>query len=57
MAVSKNLEMGKLLRKCRSGGLLCGDCKILLAEKIKGFLLEHQKKREKAKNKIAEYLM
>lgn len=46
----------ELLKRCKSGALLCGDCKMLLAEKIKGFLLEHQKKREEAKDKIEKYL-
>jgi len=47
----------ELWKRCRSGALLCGDCKLLLAEKIKGFLLEHQKKREEAKDKIEKYLI
>lgn len=42
-------------RKCRSGEILCGDCKKDLTERISKFLTEHQKKREKAKNVIEKY--
>lgn len=47
----------ELWRKCKAGELLCGDCKTLLAEKVKVFLVEHQRKREEAKDKIEKYLM
>ena len=42
-------------RKCRTGEVLCGECKRDLTERINRFLAEHQKKREKAKDKIDEY--
>jgi tryptophanyl-tRNA synthetase len=42
-------------RKCRAGGILCGECKKDLTERINRFLAEHQKKREKAKDKIEKY--
>jgi tryptophanyl-tRNA synthetase len=42
-------------KQCRTGGVLCGDCKKELTERIVKFLSEHQKKREKAKNTIEEY--
>ncbi|MDQ1281522.1 MAG: tryptophanyl-tRNA synthetase [Thermoproteota archaeon] len=48
---------GELWKNCGSGAILCGECKILLAEKIKVFLLEHQKKRVEAKETIEKYLM
>ncbi|MCX8175797.1 MAG: tryptophan--tRNA ligase [Candidatus Bathyarchaeota archaeon] len=40
---------------CKSGGVLCGDCKSLLADKVEAFLIEHQKRREKAKDVVEEY--
>jgi tryptophanyl-tRNA synthetase len=42
-------------RKCRTGGILCGECKKDLTERINRFLAEHQKRREKAKDKIEKY--
>ncbi|MCS7120825.1 MAG: tryptophan--tRNA ligase [Nitrososphaerota archaeon] len=42
--------------RCRNGDLLCGEHKMALAEKVKKFLKEHQKKREKAKDELNEFL-
>ena len=42
-------------RKCKSGEMLCGECKKDLVERLNRFLGEHQKKREKAKDFIEEY--
>jgi tryptophanyl-tRNA synthetase len=42
-------------RRCRSGEILCGDCKKELTERINRFLVQHQKKREKARETIGEY--
>ncbi|MBS7656425.1 tryptophan--tRNA ligase [Candidatus Bathyarchaeota archaeon] len=42
--------------KCKSGCLLCGEHKAKLAEKVQRFLKDHQKKREKAKNVLDEFL-
>jgi tryptophanyl-tRNA synthetase len=42
-------------RQCRNGGILCGDCKSELVERINKFLAEHQKKREKARNIVEKF--
>lgn len=42
-------------RKCRSGEMLCGECKANLVERLNKFLEEHRKKREKAKDVIGKY--
>ena len=42
-------------KKCRSGEILCGECKKDLTERLNRFLAEHQKKREKAKNIIDKF--
>ncbi|MDY6985443.1 MAG: tryptophan--tRNA ligase [Candidatus Thermoplasmatota archaeon] len=42
--------------RCRSGSLLCGECKAMLAEKVNSFLTEHRKKREKARDHIDEFV-
>ncbi len=52
-------EDNKLLsqreQKCKSGELLCGECKTDLVARLNKFLEEHRKKREKAKNEIELY--
>lgn len=48
-------EIEKLRRNCLSGNILCGECKVILAEKVKRWLKGHQAKREKAKDRIHEF--
>jgi tryptophanyl-tRNA synthetase len=40
-------------KKCKSGEVLCGECKKDLTDRINKFLADHQKKREKARD-VAE---
>jgi tryptophanyl-tRNA synthetase len=42
-------------KRCRSGEILCGECKKELPEKINKFLAEHQKKREKARDTLEKF--
>ncbi len=42
-------------RRCRSGEILCGECKIDLVAKLNKFLEEHRERREKAKDVIDRY--
>jgi tryptophanyl-tRNA synthetase len=42
---------------CRAGGLLCGECKQYLAERVEKFLVKHQEKREKARDVIEEFMV
>lgn len=42
-------------QQCRTGKMLCGDCKKELTERINKFLTEHQKKREQARNNLEKY--
>jgi tryptophanyl-tRNA synthetase len=42
-------------RKCRAGEILCGECKTELAERVNKFLVEHRKKREKARNIVDKF--
>ena len=46
-----------LERECKSGGIICGDCKARLVNVIKTFLKDFQKKREKAKDIIDQFLL
>jgi tryptophanyl-tRNA synthetase len=49
-------EIEELRRNCLSGNILCGECKQILAERVKRYLKEHQLRREKAKDHIREFL-
>jgi tryptophanyl-tRNA synthetase len=42
-------------RKCKTGEMLCGECKKDLVERLNKFLEKHRKKREKAKDVIEKY--
>jgi tryptophanyl-tRNA synthetase len=41
--------------KCRTGQIMCGECKTDLTQRVNKFLEEHRKKREKAKDTISQY--
>jgi tryptophanyl-tRNA synthetase len=49
-------EIEELRLNCLSGNIMCGECKQVLAERAGKFLMEHQEKREKAKDHFEEYL-
>ena len=48
-------KLGEREKKCRSGEILCGECKKDLTERINEFLGEHQRKREKARDVLEKY--
>lgn len=48
-------KMEELENECRSGKVLCGEHKKMLAERVKKFLREHQKKREKARDIVDDF--
>lgn len=43
-------KINEMAERCRSGAILCGECKVALTAKINVFLEEHQAKREKARD-------
>jgi len=49
-------KLREIYTDCRSGRLLCGENKANLAEKVKTFLISHQRKREEAR-RIVEKVM
>jgi tryptophanyl-tRNA synthetase len=55
--IPKQEELEALERRCRSGEMLCGECKQICIDLAIKFLTEHQKRREKARDKIEEYLL
>ncbi|MEM2024762.1 MAG: tryptophan--tRNA ligase [Desulfurococcaceae archaeon] len=53
-------DEGKLAGRysaCRSGAVICGECKRELAERVSNFLKEHQARRIKAVDLIEKYLI
>ena len=50
-------KLKKLYDNCRKGKILCGRCKKDLAERVKRFLKEHQKKRIAAKKVVDEFML
>ena len=50
-------RLAELHAKCRSGSILCGECKALLFDKVWRFLEKHQVAREKAKDRIEDFLV
>jgi len=49
-------EIDDLRFNCLAGNIMCGECKQILAARVKKFLIEHQERREKAKDRFEEYL-
>ncbi len=50
-------KVDDLAERCREGDILCGECKQILKENIKGFLSEHQERRDRAEDKLEEFLV
>jgi len=49
--------LANLEQECKGGSILCGECKQRLAERVGKFLVEHQRKREKAKSQLEKFLV
>jgi len=47
----------ELKHKCKSGAILCGECKAALADRVIDFILKHQERREKAKDVIEDFML
>jgi tryptophanyl-tRNA synthetase len=50
-------KLVEIEKECRSGEIICGDCKTLLTERVNKFLAKHQKEREKAKNIVEDFFI
>ncbi len=53
--VDDDEELAQIYTECREGSRVCGNCKLLAAEKTEKFLKEHQELREVAKDRLDEY--
>jgi len=49
-------KLAKIKQDYESGKMLTGELKQILAEKLTKFLVEHQKKREKARKLVPKFL-
>ncbi|GAG44161.1 unnamed protein product, partial [marine sediment metagenome] len=49
--------VGKWHERCKRGEIVCGDCKAVLTKRVIEFLKEHQKRREKAKDMLDEFVV
>jgi len=50
-------KIAQLDRECRTGAIICGDCKTILTERVNKFLKGHQKQREKAKEDLEKFFL
>lgn len=50
-------KVREVRERCKSGGLVCGDCKSMLIDIVKKFVSDHQRRREQAKYLIDKYLV
>ena len=50
-------KVTELYERCRSGDILCGECKKMLSDRINSFLEEHRRKREEAKGVVDDLFM
>jgi tryptophanyl-tRNA synthetase len=48
-------KLAERKKRCKSGEILCGECKTDVTKRITSFLLNHQKKREAAKKNIDKF--
>lgn len=48
--------LGRIYSDCRSGALLCGDCKKHLLSKILPFMQKHRENREKARDRLDDFV-
>jgi len=49
--------LAEVERTCKSGERLCGDCKAELADHVVTFLRGHQERREKAKDRLDDFIV
>ncbi len=49
-------KLKKTYADCRSGALLCGECKLNLLSKVLPFMQKHRDNREKAKERLDEFM-
>lgn len=54
--VESDQELKRIEEDCRSGKILCGECKKFASELMVEFLREHKEKRDEAEGKLEDYI-
>jgi tryptophanyl-tRNA synthetase len=50
-------EFDRITADCRSGALLCGDCKGMLIERVQGFMREHAHRKSEARTAVESVIV
>jgi len=50
-------EVARIYDDCTNGNLLCGDCKAMLASRVRKFAENHNEKREKARELVDDFIV
>ena len=50
-------KLKEIYESCKSGKRVCGHCKQILAERVKQFVAEHQKRRKEAEKLIEKFML
>jgi tryptophanyl-tRNA synthetase len=50
-------EFEQITRDCRSGALLCGDCKANLVPRVQGFLADHAKRKKAVRGTVESLIL
>ncbi len=50
-------KLNQIAQECKNGKRICGECKQILAERVKKFLIEHQEKRSAAKDVLEDFML
>ena len=52
-----DVKLNDIERECQNGSIMCGNCKVRLAKRVKEFLVDFQAKREKARDQLDDFLL
>ncbi|MFQ5762879.1 MAG: tryptophan--tRNA ligase [Candidatus Bathyarchaeia archaeon] len=50
-------KLMEIRRQCISGEILCGECKLNLWDRVEKFLIQHQARREKARDQLQDFYL
>ena len=51
------MKLKTIYNECKSGKLLCGECKGMLAPRVRKYIEEHQAKRERARDTVDNFIV
>ena len=53
--IESDAELERIKEDCKSGKLLCGQCKRIAADLMENFLKDHQERREQVEDELNNY--